>query len=160
MTTSTRPRYTELTGAGIGRPLPGSDGTRSISDLVDQATGLRDVYRLIGSSVESLPDRAMLDLVDTKSRLVARRSPAELADTLGESYGFAWRDVARMASVSVPALRKWRMGETASPANQLRLARVVALCEVIEEKCPDISDVASWFELPEATNQNARGRRP
>lgn len=68
---------------------------------------------------------------------------AKLAD-----WGFAWRDIARMVGVSVPALQKWRKGDRPSPDNARKLADLVAGCEVIHKFNPLITDIAMWFEAP------------
>lgn len=62
--------------------------------------------------------------------------------------GFAWRDIARMVGVSVPAIQKWRRGEGLTGENARKLARLVAACEVIRKFNPMITDVALWFEAP------------
>lgn len=62
--------------------------------------------------------------------------------------GFAWRDIARMVGVSVPAIQKWRRGEGLTGGNARKLARLVAACEIIQKFNPLITDVALWFEAP------------
>lgn len=81
-----------------------------------------------------------------KTTVCARSSVRELLDELA-GKGFAWRDVAKMVGVSVPAVRKWRQGEAATGDNRLKVAAVVAACEHIEEAYM-VSEVASWFETP------------
>lgn len=58
----------------------------------------------------------------------------------------AWRDVARLLRVSVPAVQKWRRGEGMSGANRLRLARVVAALDMLKQYL--ISEPVSWLEMP------------
>jgi hypothetical protein len=60
--------------------------------------------------------------------------------------GFAWRDVARMVGVSVPALQKWRRGEKITGENRLKVAKVIAFVQMLEEMM--IDDPASWLEMP------------
>ncbi|WP_271403832.1 hypothetical protein [Kocuria palustris] len=67
---------------------------------------------------------------------------AELAD-----LGFAWRDIARMVGVSVPAVQKWRRGEKASGDSRSRLASLLAACDLIAGRYL-IDEIASWFEVP------------
>ena len=52
----------------------------------------------------------------------------ELAD-----LGFAWRDIARMVGVSVPAVQKWRKGEKASGDSRIRVASLLAAYNLITE---------------------------
>jgi transcriptional regulator with XRE-family HTH domain len=67
---------------------------------------------------------------------------AELAD-----LGFAWRDIARLVGVSVPAVQKWRKGEKASGDSRSRLASLLAACDVITSHYM-VDEIASWFEMP------------
>lgn len=76
----------------------------------------------------------------------AKSAPLDLLLHLSDS-GFAWRDIARMLGVSVPALQKWRRGEKISGANRRKLAGLVAACDLVETHYL-IHDPASWFEMP------------
>lgn len=67
---------------------------------------------------------------------------ADLAD-----LGFAWRDVARMVGVSVPAIQKWRRGERASGDSRQRVASLLAASDLIRDHYM-VEDIASWFEMP------------
>ncbi|MGO1177876.1 MAG: hypothetical protein ACTIME_15300 [Cellulosimicrobium funkei] len=58
----------------------------------------------------------------------------------------AWRDVARLVGVSVPAVQKWRRGAGMTGENRLRLAGVVALLRCLERKM--INAPVSWLEMP------------
>jgi hypothetical protein len=65
--------------------------------------------------------------------------------------GFAWRDVARLVGVSVPAIQKWRRGEKTSGDSRLKVANLLAACDIIAEHYM-IEEVASWFEMPLVAN--------
>jgi len=67
---------------------------------------------------------------------------SELAD-----LGFAWRDIAQLAHVSIPAVQKWRRGAKASGENRQRLASLLAACDLVAGDYL-VEDVASWFEMP------------
>lgn len=84
-----------------------------------------------------------------------RLRTSELAGAGGQALltelvdlGFAWRDIAKMVGVSVPAIQKWRRGEGLTGDNARKLARLVAGCEIIRKFNPLITDVALWFEVP------------
>ena len=62
--------------------------------------------------------------------------------------GIAWRDIARMINVSVPAIQKWRRGDGLTGENARKLARLAAGCEIIRKFNPLIQDVGLWFEVP------------
>ncbi|MGI8755988.1 MAG: hypoxia/intracellular survival transcriptional regulator MosR [Acidimicrobiales bacterium] len=70
----------------------------------------------------------------------------ELAD-----HGLAWVDIAALAGVSVPAVRKWRTGGAASGEKLLELARLAVLLSWLHDDNV-IADVASWLEVPLASN--------
>lgn len=61
--------------------------------------------------------------------------------------GFAWRDIARLVNVSVPAVQKWRKGEKASGDSRARIASLLAACDLIKSHYM-VEDIASWFEMP------------
>jgi transcriptional regulator with XRE-family HTH domain len=61
--------------------------------------------------------------------------------------GFSWRQIARMVGVSVPAVQKWRKGEGLSTERRGKLARVVAVMQLLERNAM-VNDVAAWCSLP------------
>jgi transcriptional regulator with XRE-family HTH domain len=81
------------------------------------------------------------------------RAKAGVARLLTElaCLGFAWRDVARMVGVSVPAVQKWRRGDGATGENRQKLASLLAACDIVAEHYA-ISDISSWFEIPIRTD--------
>lgn len=109
-----------------------SDRRRQIKDLTEDS---QETHR-----------NAVRTELDDRSHRWARESTQELLSEL-RGWGFAWRDVARIVGVSVPALQKWRKGASQSGANRLKLARLVATVEYVEREFL-INDVASWLEMP------------
>jgi hypothetical protein len=55
--------------------------------------------------------------------------------------------MARILGVSVPAIRKWRLGEGTSPDNRHAVAELAALLEMLDEQFM-IEDPAAWLEIP------------
>ncbi len=82
--------------------------------------------------------------VRTRDR--GRAGIQEMLDGLAD-LGFAWRDIARLVSVSVPALQKWRRGEGTTGENRQKVAGLLAACDLVADHYA-IRDVASWFEMP------------
>lgn len=82
--------------------------------------------------------------IETATR--GREAVPRLLDVLAQ-LGFSWRDVARMLRVSVPAVQKWRRGDGVSGDNRLRVAGLVAACDLIVRDYL-VEDIASWFEMP------------
>jgi hypothetical protein len=81
--------------------------------------------------------------------LTTHRVRSNALDLLGllADQGFAWRDIARMIGVSVPAVQKWRRGEKIMGENRFKLARLVAAQDLIASQ-NHIQDIESWFETP------------
>ncbi len=128
-------------------PPPRISETRtSFSKLADRVGHLRARTRLFSDDVTHLHQEAQLEVWSERARDRAKSSTQELLAVLS-GLGFAWRDIARMAGVSVPAVQKWRRGESSSGESRYRLAQTVALCDMLSENYL-ISDVASWCEVP------------
>ena len=127
--------------------------TRTIDEVVAEVGHLRSRTRLLGEDVAET-DRevgevyreALAEQLDVKARMTAKRSVADMLGELADA-GFSWRDIARLAGVSVPAVRRWRLGEAATGANRLAVARIVAFVEMLRDDHL-VSDVASWMEVP------------
>lgn len=151
--TATDLLYRSPTGGSIGRGGGIEAPTRTIGDFVDSAGHLRNRTKVLADDSQRLHqmvDERHTDALDAELRTVAnQRAKESLASLLDElnGLGFSWRDIARVGGVSVPALRKWRLGGAASGANRRRVAMVVALCDIARDRYL-ISDVAGWLETP------------
>lgn len=88
----------------------------------------------------------MSHLLNKRARGAAKLGMPVLLTDLADR-GFAWRDIAALAGVSVPAVRRWRQGEAPTGEHLLAVARVVALVDTLE-KDHLVTDVASWMEMP------------
>lgn len=125
-------------------PVP--EKTNTISDIVEDAGVLRSQSRMLNEGVNDLHHSAFSAQFAQKSHQLAQVGARTLLDRLS-SAGFSWRDIARMNGVSVPAVRRWRRGESPTPDHLFGIARIVALKEIVEQNNP-VADVASWLELP------------
>lgn len=106
-------------------------GYRSASDLKDQLRKRRQAQHLLK--------------LDEKTTERARSAPTQVLDQLAD-FGFAWRDIARVIGVSVPAITKWRKGAGVTGENRLKIARLLALIDMLSERF--IDEPASWLEMP------------
>ncbi|MGH9103705.1 MAG: hypothetical protein ACRDYD_12095, partial [Acidimicrobiales bacterium] len=91
---------------------------RTIDELVEDAGHLRNVTRLLGQDVaeagrqvSEVHHQVFQAQLNAKARDMAKRPAIEMLDELA-GRGFAWRDIARLVGVSVPAVRRWRQGES------------------------------------------------
>jgi transcriptional regulator with XRE-family HTH domain len=127
--------------------------TRTIDELVEDVGHLRNVTRLLGDDVEEASRRvsevhhqAFQAQLNSKARDMAKRPATEMLDELA-GRGFAWRDIARLVGVSVPAVRRWRQGESPTGPHLLAIARLFAFIEILRIDHL-IYDVAAWLEMP------------
>jgi hypothetical protein len=146
MTTSfSNPRLRDDTTSGTGdyrlSKLPESTPS-SLCDTLDVG------YRSASDLKVQLRDRRqkthMLKL-DERTTERARTAPTQALEQLAD-YGFAWRDIARVVGVSVPAITKWRKGAGVTGENRLKIARLLALIDMLSERF--IDEPASWLEMP------------
>lgn len=114
--------------------------------LASRAGALRSNTGLLSKDVAQIHHDTLQLQINSKTRSAEKQTPVELLNQLA-SKGFAWINVARVVGVSVPAVRKWRQGESASGENRHKLARIVAMVDVLEEDHL-IQDVASWLDIP------------
>jgi len=127
--------------------------TRTIDEVVAEAGHLRSRARLLGDDVaetnrqmSEMHQQAVAVQLEAKALGIAKQSVGEMLNELANA-GFAWRDIAALAGVSVPAVRRWRQGEAPTGPNRLAVARIVALMETLRDDHL-VSDVASWMEVP------------
>lgn len=124
------------------RSLPETRPSASVFDRVDV------VYRRVADlqgETRDMRRRAHQTKLETKTAERARTAPLQALDQLAD-YGFAWRDIARVVGVSVPALTKWRKGAGVTGENRLKIARLLALIDMLSERF--IDEPASWLEMP------------
>lgn len=114
--------------------------------LTTEVGGIRSVARALHDDVDDLHKRTH---DDEWRKAAAERGKAGVMSMLTElaDLGFAWRDIARMVGVSVPAVQKWRKGERASGDSRHRIASLLAACDLITSHYM-VDEVASWFEMP------------
>lgn len=141
------PTDTSPTGGQLVDHHEPSQTRTDLTELRDDFASLRDRTRVLHDSTAYNHDRVRKFSLDDRAATHAREP---LPDVLTQIYdlGFSWRDLSRMLDVSVPALRKWRQGEPATPANRMKVARLLATCEYLTQNVPTLHDVASWFEIP------------
>src|ERR1035437_9408290 len=96
----------------------GLRATPTTAELIPQVAALRyEADRLRAETVNL--DRSFYAVnLDERTDHWQTRSVQSLLSELSENWGVGWSGIARMVGVSVPALRKWRLGEPAAPANR------------------------------------------
>jgi transcriptional regulator with XRE-family HTH domain len=114
-------------------------------DLTESAGSLRTRAAIASEDVADIHHRTFQVQLEARTANLVKRDPAELLDELAE-LGFAWRDIARMVGVTVPALRRWRNGEKPSGENRRAIAELLAFTQIIAEN--QVFEPASWMEVP------------
>lgn len=114
--------------------------------LTSEIGGGRSIARMLHEDYDDLHKH----IHDVEWRTAAGgRGKASVTSMLAElaDFGFAWRDIARLLKVSVPAVQKWRKGEKASGDSRSRIASLLAACDLIISHYM-VHEIASWFEMP------------
>lgn len=133
----------------IERPEPVSTTASQVFDLAERAGSLRTRVKFMQEDVSALHQRALFVAWEKRTTHRGKEAPANLLEALGD-LGFAWRDIARMLHVSVPAVQKWRRAGGTTGENRRRIAALLALCDEIADRY-HIQEIASWFEMPVAS---------
>jgi transcriptional regulator with XRE-family HTH domain len=115
------------------------------TSMSNEVAGLRDRVDLLHADVRDLHNGARTQDLEEATSALTQREPRELLDVLAVARGMSWVDIARLVGVSIPALRKWRLGENVSSENRQKLARLTAFLDMIA-RAP-IHDVAAWMEI-------------
>jgi hypothetical protein len=129
--------------------LPTSTGSQpTLSELTDQAGHLSNRAQILHDDTADLHLNVIMQEWQSKSTDFVRQDMPTLLAKLAD-LGFAWRDIARLIGVSVPAVQKWRRGSAATGQSRFYAAAVLAACTLIAEHYM-VQDIASWFEAPVA----------
>lgn len=114
--------------------------------LTRQAGALRGQVSSLNAEGQELHRKTLFDEWVSRTADRGKQAPDELLAELSE-LGFAWRDIARMIGVTVPAIQKWRKTGKLTGENRNKIAGLVAACDLISEHYL-VQEVASWFEMP------------
>ncbi|MER8096547.1 hypothetical protein [Streptomyces goshikiensis] len=132
---------------GLAQPTePTVTLTNHLDNLIDSTGSLRSMGKQVSESAGARQQKALFIAWQRRTNERGKQAPKALLEEIG-NLGFAWRDVARMMRVSVPAVQKWRRSGGVTGENRRRLASLLALCDEIAERYM-IQEIASWFEMP------------
>jgi hypothetical protein len=120
-----------------------------IDDATEHASRLRDEVGMIGLDAKGIYQDALRLQLDTRAAHNAKRGLKSLLFELNDARGLGWSELSRLLGVSVPAIRKWRLGGRISPDRLLALARLAGFLDALEEQ--SVSDPAAWLHLPLST---------
>ena len=145
---STTRTQTSATSPQLDEAVYARDATASrapaIAALNEAYGGLTGQVRVIAEDVTAgRRDVRSLDL-EERTGTKAHAATTALLEELAVERGLAWSDIARLCSVSVSAVRKWRSGESPTPERRRALARLAAFLDLLEQAGP-IEDPAGWL---------------
>jgi len=127
-------------------PLEGTPSqSKAIANMEDFGV-LRTRSRHLSEDINRGHAGAITALLNREQSKLERDTAVALLEELSDR-GFSWRQIARMVGVSVPAVQKWRKGDGLTIERRGKLARVVAVMQLLESNAM-VDDVAAWCSLP------------
>lgn len=134
-------------GEAITQPGPLPGGTAlSPSELTERVGDVQNQAKVLHDDVDELHLNVIMQEWQTKSTDLVRRDMSALLEQLA-ALGFAWRDIAQLIGVSVPAVQKWRRGGASTGQSRFNAAALLAACTLVVDHYM-VQDIASWFEAP------------
>jgi DNA-binding transcriptional regulator YiaG len=122
-----------------------SYGGSSAQTAAYALSALSDRVDLIRADVSEMRNSAQMRELNALTSEKATRNVKSLLGELSTERGMSWSDIARVAGVSVAAVRKWRMGDGAAPEKRRTLAQVVAFIDMLGRY--PIEDPVQWLEM-------------
>ena len=139
--TGDRTRAESVVAPFLNRP------TRTSQDeLAERVGSIRSMTRVLSDDAADLHRRTIEIQLRSRSEEAAKRAAPDVLNELADR-GFAWRDIARMVGVTVPAVRKWRHGDPPTGSHRKAIASLLAFIDVLRSD-HFIDDVPSWLEIP------------
>jgi hypothetical protein len=115
-------------------------------ELAEEVGRLRGATRFLLEDVAGIHDEAIEIQLEARTDEAAKRSVPDLLSELA-NLGFAWRAIAQLVDVTVPAVRKWRQGEPATGPHRRAVARLLAFVHLLQSDHL-VNDTSSWMEIP------------
>lgn len=140
------------TAAETATPLAPPPATAG-QQLIPRVSMLRYQVNDVHSGVATLGREVYALNLRERSADQERKSISSLLDAVAR-MGIGWAVLARLLNVSTPAIRKWRLGQGASPESRKTLAQLAALLQMLDEQFM-VEDPASWLEIPLADSHRS-----
>lgn len=119
---------------------------KAIAERVEEYEQMTGRVRLLYDDVNNRRREARLWDLDCRASSKAMLEVPSLLDELASDRGLTWSQIAYLCRISMSAIRKWRLGESASPENRRTLARLAAFLDLIEEVGP-VDEPAGWLHM-------------
>lgn len=138
------------TGEAVSAPEKLAPVTPTIEDraraVAESAGYVRNATKLTNEDATVIQHEAFEIELEAKTAKLAKQDPCVLLEELSE-MGFAWRQIAEMLGVSVPALRKWRSGDRPTGENRRQVSQLLAFVQMLRDDHL-VFEPASWMEVP------------
>ena len=121
------------------------ENSQTAAPMLVRAGLLRTQVDALGQDVAIVHQEIRDDDLAQRAAAKGRSGVPSLLRELADGRGMAWSDIAKLVSVSVSAVRKWRADQAASADHRLALARLAAFLDLLEEYA--IEDPAQWMEM-------------
>jgi hypothetical protein len=117
-----------------------------VSQVTRQARSLRHHLEFMNADVARLHEDSLQLLLDTETDEKVKIGLNGLLVELTEECGLGWSEIAKLVKVSVPAVRKWRLGGEIAPLRLHALAQLAAFLKVLRDH--DVLEPAAWLSTP------------
>ena len=115
-------------------------------ELIPRVSSLRVRSDILNADATELGTEVFLLNLAERAAVQERHGVRTMLESLAAA-GLSWTLMSRVLGVSIPAIRKWRLGEGASPESRHAVAELAALLEMLKEQFM-IEDPAAWLEIP------------
>ena len=132
-------------GTSVARALVPAATRTAVALLTEDANNTRLQVKMLSVEAGDAHRRVYQHEWSVLTQQRQAQNPLDQRNELADE-GFAWRDVARLVGVSVPAVQKWRKGDRLSAENRHKLASLLAAHDFIASHYY-VDDIASWFEM-------------
>lgn len=122
-----------------------SSERRAYGLLAERRAAVRRVASDVAES-RDFHEYTVRSLLSERTDLKAQVGLNGLLTELTETRGLGWSELARLVGVSVPAVRKWRMGGDIKTPRLASLSRLAALLELLSAE--GVQDPVAWLSLP------------
>jgi hypothetical protein len=122
------------------------EGPATLTSQVRRMATLRDRLGFINLDVARMHEDSVRRLLTSETDAKVKSGLQSLLRELTENCGLGWSEIARLVKVSVPAIRKWRMGGEVSPQRLHAVAQLAAFLRILHIE--GVVDPAAWLATP------------
>ncbi len=141
-----RTRESHYSDSTLTKISPAENCERRAYDLLNERKAAVHRIKTDVEEQREWHERTVRALLAERGDIKAQLGLKGLLTELTEIHGLGWSELARLVSVSVPAVRKWRLGGDITTPRRVALSRLAALLELLGSE--GVQDPAAWLSLP------------